>query len=116
MLSVINVAGIPSCCSSQTVRREPCRKGRVSSANTSIFFPAETAARMTPTAVTSQGRRATNWGSAAKHHRADSLRYVLITVARDISLLVWQSGLVDHDHARLGPFNGLYHDGGRLPF
>ena len=51
MLSVIRVAEIPSCCNSQTVSREPCRKGRVSSAKTSIFLPASTAARITPSAV-----------------------------------------------------------------
>ena len=38
MLSVISVVGMPSCWSSQTVRRAPCRKGRVSSAKTSICF------------------------------------------------------------------------------
>ena len=32
MLSVISVAGMPSRCSSQAVRRAPCRNGRVSSA------------------------------------------------------------------------------------
>ena len=51
MLSVISVVGMLSCCSSHTVSREPWRNGRVSSANTSIFFPASTAARITPSAV-----------------------------------------------------------------
>ena len=51
MLSVINVVGMPSCCSSHTVSRAPCRNGRVSSANTSICFPLSRAARITPSAV-----------------------------------------------------------------
>ena len=51
MLSVISVVGIPSCCSSQTVSRAPCRKGRVSSAKTSTCFPISRAARITPRAV-----------------------------------------------------------------
>src|SRR5581483_8674583 len=42
---------MPSCCSSQAVSRAPCRNGRVSSAKTSIFLPALTAARITPSAV-----------------------------------------------------------------
>src|ERR1700731_1229041 len=51
MLSEITVVGIPSFISSHAVRREPCRKGRVSSAYTWIFLPCSTAARMTPSAV-----------------------------------------------------------------
>jgi hypothetical protein len=45
------VTGIPSCCNSHAVRREPCRKGRVSSANTRISLPAVKALLITPSAV-----------------------------------------------------------------
>ena len=51
MLSVIRVHGIPSFISSHAVSRAPCRKGRVSPTYTCIFFPAPTAARITPSAV-----------------------------------------------------------------
>src|ERR1022692_3051773 len=51
MLSAIRVAGMWSCCNSQTVRRAPCGKGRGSSAKTSTFLPDSTAARITPSAV-----------------------------------------------------------------
>ncbi len=51
MLSQMTVVGMLSFISSHAVRRAPCRKGRVSSAKTSILWPRSMAARMTPSAV-----------------------------------------------------------------
>ena len=51
MLSQIRVTGILSSISSQAVRREPWCRGRVSQANTWIFFPNSVAERTTPRAV-----------------------------------------------------------------
>ena len=45
------VVGMRSCISSQAVSRAPCRKGRVSSANTWMRLPCSTAERITPSAV-----------------------------------------------------------------
>ena len=49
--SAISVAGIPSCSSSQAVRRAPCCHGRVSPAYTLPMRPCATPARITPSAV-----------------------------------------------------------------
>ena len=49
--SAISVAGMPSCISSQAVRRAPCCQGRVSPAKTLSIRPWATPARITPSAV-----------------------------------------------------------------
>src|ERR1019366_7878288 len=51
MLSAIRVAGMWSCCNSQTVRRAPRGEGRGSSAKKYTLLPDSTAARGTPSAV-----------------------------------------------------------------
>ena len=51
VLAAWNAPPIRLTTSSQAVNRAPCRKGRVSSATTSICLPASRAARMTPRAV-----------------------------------------------------------------
>ena len=48
ILSHMTCTGTPLCCSSQAVRRDPCKRGRVSSANTAIFLPCSWAAYITP--------------------------------------------------------------------
>ena len=58
MLSQISVTSMFSSDNSQAVRRAPCKKGRVSSANTLMFFPASTAARGICRTGQGRGRRA----------------------------------------------------------
>ena len=79
ILSVISVAGIPSCCSSHAVNRAPCRNGRVSSAKTSICFPASLPRESRPVQSRSQPsptRRRCN-ASAPSCHPAPAPRHVL---------------------------------------
>ena len=57
----------------------------------------------------SHRRRDTDRGSAANDHGADRVRDLLIGPAGYVGLFGGQAGLVDHDHAFVGPLNGFYH-------
>src|SRR3989442_649833 len=105
ILSEITVVGIPSFISSQAVRREPCRKGRVSSALTWIRFRfgALNPERDSHGCCNPDSRRATD------HHVADRIRNLLVGLAGDVSFFSRQFGLIDEAHAGIGPFESLNH-------
>ena len=54
-------------------------------------------------------RRHSNRGSAANDHRPNRFGDLLISPAGYEDLFRWQLRLIDEAHARLGPFQSLYH-------
>ena len=55
-------------------------------------------------------RRHADRRGAADHHGLDRVGDFEISAAGDEPLLARQAGLIDHDHARVGPLDGFHHE------
>src|SRR2546430_1805217 len=109
MLSVISVAGMPSCCNSHTVRREPCSNGWASRA---LALFSKCTCEIVPVARrdaerNAHGRRHADGWRAANHHGENGFGDFFIRGAGNIDLFSGQAGLVDHPHTAAGPLDGL---------